>query len=85
MERFRKLSLIKQVLYLILIMLIILLISFVISNTIAERIIEKKVTDSVSKILLQVEEKMDELLFGYGGHLDITSLQSDGSNLYEFE
>ena len=38
-------------------MLVILLISFVISNTIAERIIEKKVTDSVSKILLQVEEK----------------------------
>ena len=57
MGRFRKLSLIKQVLFLILIMLVILLISFVISNTIAERIIEKKVTDSVSKILLQVEEK----------------------------
>jgi two-component system sensor histidine kinase YesM len=38
-------------------MLVILLISFVVSNTIAERIIEKKVTESVSKILLQVEEK----------------------------
>ena len=59
MERFRKLSLIKQVLYLILIMLIILLISFIVSNMVAERIIEKKVTDSTGKILLQVEEKMD--------------------------
>ncbi|WP_307605032.1 sensor histidine kinase [Paenibacillus sp. V4I9] len=57
MGRFGKLSLIRQVLYLILIMLIILLISFVISNNIAGRIIERKVTDSVSKILLQVEEK----------------------------
>ncbi|MDQ0874530.1 two-component system sensor histidine kinase YesM [Paenibacillus sp. V4I3] len=59
MGRFGKLSLIRQVLYLILIMLIILLISFVISNNIAGRIIERKVTDSVSKILLQVEEKME--------------------------
>ncbi|MBD0384086.1 histidine kinase [Paenibacillus sp. WST5] len=39
-------------------MLSILLISFVISNTIAERTIERKVTDSVSKIFLQVEEKI---------------------------
>ncbi|WP_373228588.1 sensor histidine kinase [Cohnella sp.] len=59
MERFRKQSLIRQVLYLILIMLIILLISFTISNTIAKRIIEKKVTDTAGKILLQVQEKMD--------------------------
>lgn len=58
MDRFRKLSLTKQIVSLISIMLVILLISFVISNTIAERIIEKKVTDSVSKIFLQVEEKM---------------------------
>ena len=58
MDRFRKLSLTKQIISLILMMLVILLISFVISNTIAERIIERKVTDSVSKILLQVEEKV---------------------------
>jgi two-component system, sensor histidine kinase YesM len=58
MGRYHNLSLSKQVLYLILMMLVILLISFVVSNTIAERIIERKVTDSVSKIFLQVEEKM---------------------------
>lgn len=58
MERFRKLSLSKQVQYLILIMLIILLISFSISNTIAKNIIEEKVTESVSKILSQVEENL---------------------------
>lgn len=58
MGRFGKLSLNRQVLYLILIMLVILLISFIISNNIAGRIIERKVTDSVSKILLQVEGKM---------------------------
>ena len=59
MGRFRKLSLTKQILFLVLMMLIILLISFVISNKIAERIVERKVTDSVDKILLQVEEKMN--------------------------
>lgn len=58
MDRFRKLSLIRQVLYLILIILIILLISFTISNTIAKNIIEEKVTESVSKILSQVEENL---------------------------
>lgn len=57
MGLFGKLSLIRQILFLILMMLLILLISFVISDTIAKRIIERKVTDSVSKILLQVEEK----------------------------
>jgi two-component system sensor histidine kinase YesM len=40
-------------------MLIILLISYVISNLIAKRIIEVKVTESVSRIFLQVEEKMN--------------------------
>ncbi len=54
----RKQSLIRQILYLIIMMLIILLISFTISNTIAKRIVEKKVTESVSKILLQVEENI---------------------------
>lgn len=58
MELFRKLSLSRQVQYLILIMLIILLISFSISNTIAKNIIEEKVTQSVSKILSQVEENL---------------------------
>jgi two-component system sensor histidine kinase YesM len=58
MNRFRKLSLIKQIVFLVLMMLAVLLISFVISNKIAERIIERKVADSVNKILLQVEEKM---------------------------
>ncbi|XEC95841.1 sensor histidine kinase [Paenibacillus tarimensis] len=58
MNRFRKLSLFKQIITLTLMMLVILLISFVISNTIAERIIEKKVSDSVNKILLQAGEKV---------------------------
>lgn len=59
MSLFYKLSLSRQVLFLILMMLVILLISFIISNTIAGRIIESKVTESVSKILLQVEEKTE--------------------------
>ncbi len=58
MWRVHRLSLIRQILYLIVIMLVILLISFTISNSIAERIVEKKVTESASKILLQVEESM---------------------------
>ncbi|MBW5445169.1 hypothetical protein GE107_03710 [Cohnella sp. CFH 77786] len=58
MDRFRKLSLIRQILFLILIMMVILLISFIITNQIAKRIVERKVTDSVDKILLQAEEKM---------------------------
>lgn len=45
---FRKLSLIRQILYLSLLMLIILIISYVISNMFAKRIIEQKVTESVS-------------------------------------
>lgn len=57
-NRFRKLSLIKQIVFLVLMMLAVLLISFYISNKFAERIIERKVSDSVSKILLQVEEKI---------------------------
>ncbi|MCA0755420.1 histidine kinase [Paenibacillus sp. N4] len=59
MIRFRRLSLIRQILYLSLLMLFILLVSYVISNMIAKRIIEAKVTESVSKIFLQVEEKMN--------------------------
>lgn len=59
MNRFRKLSLIRQILYLSLLMLVILLVSYVISNLIAKRIIEVKVTESVSRIFLQVEEKMN--------------------------
>lgn len=59
LKRFRKISLIKQILYLIVLMLIILLISFIVSNTIAKRIVEKKVTESTTKILLQVEETME--------------------------
>ena len=59
MSLFRNMSLTRQIVIVILMMLIILLLSFVISNTIAERIIERKVTDSVSKILLQVEEKTE--------------------------
>lgn len=58
MDRFRKLSLIRQILFLVVMMMVILLISFVITNQIAKRIVERKVTDSVDKILLQVEEKM---------------------------
>lgn len=58
MDRFRKLSLIKQILFLVLMMMVILLISFVITNQIAKQIVERKVTDSVDKILLQAEEKM---------------------------
>ncbi|WP_219638250.1 sensor histidine kinase [Cohnella sp. CFH 77786] len=57
MNQFRRLGLNKQIIALILIMLIVLLISFVISNRIAGRIIEKKVTESVSKVFLQVQEK----------------------------
>ena len=48
-------------------MLVILLISFVISNQIAKRIVESKVTDSVDKILLQVEEKMTSFYSDMGG------------------
>ncbi|MDQ8739051.1 histidine kinase [Paenibacillus sp. LHD-38] len=59
MNRFRKLGLIRQILYLSLLMLVILLVSYVISNMIAKRIIEVKVTESVSRIFLQVEEKMN--------------------------
>lgn len=58
MLRIHKLSLTRQILYLILMMLVILLISFIISNTIAKSIVERKVTDTAGKILLQVEEKM---------------------------
>lgn len=58
MLRLHKLSLTRQILYLILMMLVILMISFIVSNTIAKRIIERKVTDSAGKILYQVEEKM---------------------------
>ncbi|XEC95701.1 sensor histidine kinase [Paenibacillus tarimensis] len=58
MSRFRKLSLIRQIIFLILLMLLILLTTFVISDMIAKRIVERKVTESVSKIFLQVEEKM---------------------------
>ncbi|MDQ0112793.1 sensor histidine kinase [Paenibacillus harenae] len=53
---FRKISLIKQIVYLILIMLIILLISFIVSNSIAKSTVELKVTESATKIMLQVEE-----------------------------
>ncbi|WP_169082471.1 sensor histidine kinase [Paenibacillus sp. PL91] len=53
---FRKISLIKQIVYLILIMLIILLISFIVSNSIAKSTVEQKVTESATKIMLQVEE-----------------------------
>ncbi|MBD2868627.1 sensor histidine kinase [Paenibacillus arenilitoris] len=59
MIRFRKLSLIRQIVYLSLFMLFILLVSYVISSLIAKRIIEAKVTESVSRIFLQVEEKMN--------------------------
>lgn len=59
LKRIRKISLIKQILYLLYIMLIILLISFIVSNTIAKSIVEKKVTESTTKILLQVEETME--------------------------
>ncbi|CAM4012110.1 sensor histidine kinase [Cohnella lubricantis] len=54
----RRLSLARQILIFVLMMLAILLISFVITSRIAEKIIEKKVTESVNKILLQVEEKI---------------------------
>ncbi|KRE92076.1 hypothetical protein ASG89_34030 [Paenibacillus sp. Soil766] len=67
MDRFRKLSLSRQILFLVLMMLVILLISFVISNQIAEQIVERKVTDSVDKILLQVEEKMTSFYSDMGG------------------
>lgn len=59
LKRFRRTSLVKQILYLIFIMLLILLISFTVSNSIAKRIVEKKVTGSTTKILLQVEETME--------------------------
>lgn len=67
MDRFRKLSLTRQILFLVLMMLVILLISFIISNKIAERIVERKVTDTVGKILLQVEEKMTSFYADMGG------------------
>ena len=67
MDRFRKHSLSRKILYLILIMLVILLVSFVISNTIAKRIVERKVSDSADKILLQVEEKMTSFYTDMGG------------------
>lgn len=67
MDRFRKHSLSRNIMYLILIMLVILLISFVISNHIAKRIVERKVTDSADKILLQVEEKMTSFYADMGG------------------
>lgn len=56
MGPFGRNSLVKQFIYLISIMMSILLLSFVISNYIAQRIVEKKVTESVQKIMLQVEE-----------------------------
>jgi two-component system sensor histidine kinase YesM len=55
----RKLSLMKQIVFLILLMLIILLVSFGISDIIAKQIIEKKVTESVEQIMFVVDEKMD--------------------------
>lgn len=67
MDRFRKHSLSRNIMYLILIMLVILLVSFVISNHIAKRIVERKVTDSADKILLQVEEKMTSFYADMGG------------------
>lgn len=51
-------SLIRQIIFLIFLMLITLLCTFVVTNRIAKQIIERKVTDSVGKILLQVQEKM---------------------------
>jgi two-component system sensor histidine kinase YesM len=59
LKRFRRISLVKQILYLIFIMLLILLVSFMVSNSIAKGIVERKVTGSTTKILLQVEETME--------------------------
>ncbi|WP_223829917.1 cache domain-containing sensor histidine kinase [Paenibacillus arenilitoris] len=67
LDLFRKMSLMRQILFLILMMLIILLISFIISNTIAGGIIERKVTVSVDKILQQVMEKMESFYSDMGG------------------
>jgi two-component system sensor histidine kinase YesM len=58
LDRIRKVSLTKQILYLVIIMLIVLLISFVITNRIAKQIIERKVTESVEQIMFVVDEKM---------------------------
>jgi len=57
-KRSQQLGLIRQILYLCLLMLAILLVSYVVSNTFAKRIIETKVTESVSQIFHQIEEKM---------------------------
>ncbi|MBB3113120.1 two-component system sensor histidine kinase YesM [Paenibacillus phyllosphaerae] len=59
LNRFRKRSLTRQILYLILIMLMILLIAFTIQDRIAKQIIERKVTESVETISQQVIEKMN--------------------------
>lgn len=70
LNRIRKMSLIKQIIYLIFMMLILLLISLAISNRIAERIIERKVTESAEQIMLVVDEKMDSF------HADMQGISS---------
>ncbi|ETT77633.1 sensor with HAMP domain [Paenibacillus sp. FSL R7-277] len=57
-KRFQRVSLVKQIIYLNVLMLSFLLVSFLISNYIAQRIVEDKVTESVNKLMLQLEATM---------------------------
>ncbi|QGG57358.1 cache domain-containing sensor histidine kinase [Paenibacillus sp. B01] len=58
LNRLTQPSLMRQILVLIAVMLATLLAAFVITDRVAKQIIERKVTDSVDKILLQVQEKL---------------------------